>query len=205
MQTKIIPIDHPDAISQAIQVLSDGELLAFPTDTVYGLGAVIHNPDSIEGLYLTKERDRAKAIPVLLGKHSDLDSVAIKTSPEARRLAERFWPGPLTLVVPRHPSLPEVLSPYKTIGVRMPNHPSTLELLQRTGPLAVTSANLSGFPSTVTAQEVFEQLQGRIPLIIDGGRTPGGSPSTVVDCTSPQLVILRAGPLTEEDLLTVLE
>jgi L-threonylcarbamoyladenylate synthase len=87
----------------------------------------------------------------------------------------------------------------------MPNHPSTLELLQRTGPLAVTSANLSGFPSTVTAQEVFEQLQGRIPLIIDGGRTPGGSPSTVVDCTSPQLVILRAGPLTEEDLLTVLE
>jgi L-threonylcarbamoyladenylate synthase len=204
MQTTIVPIDHPAAISQALQVLREGGLVAFPTDTVYGLGAMIRNPRSIEGLYLTKERDSAKAIPVLLGDHSDLDGVAVNTSADARRLAEHLWPGPLTLVVPRHPTLPDILSPHPTIGVRMPNHPVALGLLRRTGPLAVTSANLSGFPSTTTVQEVFEQLQGRISLIIDGGRTPGGSPSTVVDCTGPELVILRSGPLTKEDLLSVL-
>jgi L-threonylcarbamoyladenylate synthase len=161
-------------------------------------------PESIARLYTTKGRSKQKAIPVLLGDVADLSQIAIRVPPNARRLAERFWPGPLTLVVPRHPSLPDILSPTATIGVRMPDHPIALGLLRRAGPLAVSSANISGQPSATTAEEVLEQLGGRISLIIDGGHTPGGSPSTVVRCTQTELVILRPGPITENDLKAVL-
>ena len=122
----------------------------------------------------------------------------------AMRLAQRFWPGPLTLVVAGHPSLPANLSPRPTVGVRMPDHPVALTLLRRAGPLAVTSANLSGAPNASTAQEVLAQLQGRVALILDGGKTPGGLPSTVLDCTGSQPVILRQGPITLEQIYAVL-
>jgi len=122
----------------------------------------------------------------------------------AHRLAGHFWPGPLTLVVARHPSLPDNLSPLPTVGVRMPDHPVALMLLNRAGPLAVTSANVSGAPSASSAQEVFDQLQGRIPLVLDGGPTPGGVPSTVVDCTGSEPMILRQGPITMDQLLEAL-
>jgi len=112
------------------------------------------------------------------------------------QLATRFWPGPLTLVVPKHPDLPEAVSASQTVGVRVPDHPAARVLLRAAGPLAVTSANRSGEASPVTAKEVMEQLGGRIPLIIDGGRTPGGIPSTVVNCLGIEPVILREGPLT---------
>jgi len=204
MGTIILPAEHPSAISQALRTLRAGDLVAFPTDTVYGLGALIHMPESIARLYTTKGRSKQKAIPVLLGDVADLSQIAIRVPPNARRLAERFWPGPLTLIVPRHPSLLDILSPTATIGVRMPDHPIALGLLRRAGPLAVSSANISGQPSTATAEEVLEQLGGRISLIIDGGHTPGGSPSTVVRCTQTELVILRPGPITENDLKAVL-
>jgi tRNA threonylcarbamoyl adenosine modification protein (Sua5/YciO/YrdC/YwlC family) len=138
---------------------------------------------------------------VLIGDETDLAQVAGALSDLAARLARRFWPGPLTLVVPAHPALPANLSPLPTVGVRMPDHPVALALLRRTGPLAVTSANLSGQPSARTAGEVFAQLNGRIPLILDGGESPGGLPSTVVDCTGGKPVILRQGPITPEQLL----
>jgi len=204
METIIIPAGHPSAISQALQTLHAGGLIAFPTDTVYGLGALIRIPGSIAQLYTTKGRSKQKAIPVLLGDVADFSRIAVHISANARRLAERFWPGPLTLVVPRHPSLPDILSPTATIGVRMPNHPTALGLLRKAGPLAVTSANISGQPSATTAEEVLEQLVGLISLIIDGGHTPGGSPSTVVRCTQTELVILRPGPITENNLKAVL-
>ncbi|MCK4726976.1 MAG: threonylcarbamoyl-AMP synthase [Anaerolineales bacterium] len=204
MGTIILPAEHPSAISQALKTLRAGDLVAFPTDTVYGLGALICIPESIARLYTTKGRSKQKAIPVLIGDVDDLSQIAIRVPPNARLLAKRFWPGPLTLVVPRHPSLPDILSPTATIGVRMPDHPIALGLLRRSGPLAVSSANISGQPSTATAEEVFEQLGGRISLIIDGGHTPGGSPSTVARCTQTELVILRPGPITEHDLKSVL-
>ncbi len=116
----------------------------------------------------------------------------------------RFWPGPLTLVVPKHPDLPAELSLHATIGVRMPDHPVALALLRVTGPLAVTSANRSGEASSVTAQEVVAQLGGRIELILDGGQTPGRISSTVVDCSGHAPVILRQGPISLEDLLQAL-
>ena len=200
MHTEILPPGYPQAILRAQALIQGGELVAFPTDTVYGLGAAINYPQAIDRLYAVKGRDTAKAIAVLIGSLDDLPQVACNMNQSALRLAERFWPGPLTLVLARQSGLPENLSPLPTIGVRMPDHPVALALLQQTGPLAVTSANLSGRSSTITAQQVYQQLGGLIPLIIDGGQTPGGQPSTVVDCTNPEPAILRAGPILFEDI-----
>lgn len=202
--TTVLPGRDPQAIQQAHATLLRGSLVAFPTDTVYGLGALVHNPTGIEQLYVVKGRQIDKAIPILLSDVSQLSQVAAQVDSRIMRLAERFWPGPLTLVVPRHPSLPEALSPYPTVGVRIPDHPLALALLQQTGPLATTSANLSNQPSATTAQQVLQQLSGRIPLILDGGRTPGGVSSTVVDCSGAELVILRPGPLSLDQLLEAL-
>ena len=199
--TQMISGDSPDAILRAIQVLRQGGLVAFPTDTVYGLAADAFRGECIEKLFVAKGRDSSKAIAVLVGDFSQLTQVAAQVSAIAERLAQRFWPGPLTLVVPRRPDLPAVLSPLPTVGVRMPDHPLALALLKLTGPLAVTSANISGASNPLTAKDVLQQLDGRIDLILDGGVTPGGVPSTVVDCTTTDLVILRQGPITREMML----
>ena len=199
--TRVVSSQDPQALAQAEQLLRAGGLAAFPTDTVYGLGAMLFDAQAIEQLYLVKGRDAAKAIAVLVGDEVALALVAGEISGVAARLAQRFWPGPLTLVVPAHPALPGNLSPLPTVGVRMPDHPVALALLHRAGPLAVTSANLSGQPSAANAAEVYAQLNGRIPFILDGGQTPGGQPSTVVDCTGRDLVILRQGPISMRQLM----
>ena len=204
MNTRVLAVTDMGAIQTALDILQEGGLVAFPTDTVYGLGALVAEPRSIEQLYVVKGREAAKAIPILIGDLGELALVAWEISWTAHRLAERFWPGPLTLVVPRQASLPESLSSLPTVGVRMPDHPAALALLHKTGPLAVTSANLSGQPSACTAQEVLDQLGGQIPLILDGGRTPGGVSSTVVDCSGPELVILRQGPVSMAELQSAL-
>lgn len=205
MKTKTLPADHANSLAAALQVLQAGDLVAFPTDTVYGVGALVQDATAIDKLYRVKGRNTEKAIPVLLGDMAQLPHIADDFGSIASRLAERFWPGPLTLVVSKNPSLPGILSPYPTIGIRMPDHPVALALLKAAGPLAVTSANLSGAGSVTTTQAVLVQLGGRIPLILDGGETPGGNPSTVVDCIGVEPVILRPGPLTIDDLLAALE
>jgi L-threonylcarbamoyladenylate synthase len=204
METRLIKTNHPQAIPTAVKLLQGGHLVAFPTDTVYGLGAQLFNPDAIEKIFQVKKREHLKAIPVLLNNPAELDQITSSMNILAHRLADHFWPGPLTLVVPGHPKLPANLSPLPTIGVRMPNHPDALALLEVSGPLAVTSANLSGQENARTAGQVYTQLAARIPLILDGGATPGGAPSTVVDCTGPEPIILRAGPITLEDIREVL-
>jgi L-threonylcarbamoyladenylate synthase len=200
METQILPSTDPQAIRLALEMLQGGGLVAFPTDTVYGLGALIQIPESIRALYTVKGRVADKAIPILLSSPEHIERVALAANPMARRLAEIFWPGPLTLVVSKRPDLPVELSSQATIGVRMPDHPVALALLRATGPLAVTSANRSGEASAVTAQEVVEQLGGRIELVLDGGQTPGGLSSTVVDCSGQAPVILRQGPITYADM-----
>lgn len=204
MNTMILPTGSPAeweaALVQAQQRLRSGGVVAFPTDTVYGVGARVDDAGAIAQLYRVKERELAKAIPVLVGDPVDLAQVAVQAGGYAARLAACFWPGPLTLVVPRNPVLPPVLGAEPTVGVRMPAHPLALALLRRTGPLAVTSANLSGQPNATTAGEVAAQLAGRIDLILDGGTTPGGVPSTVVDCTGTELRVLRVGPISTADL-----
>ena len=204
VKTTILPAEHPEAIQRSVDIIQRGEPIAFPTDTVYGLGADAFGAASIKKLFLVKERTASRAIPVLLGDIDHLSWVTAEMSYLALRLAEAFWPGPLTLVMPRHMSLPTIISPDETVGVRMPDHPVALTLLRQTGPLAVTSANISGAPSTRTAQALQEQLDGRIPLILDGGRTPGGIPSTVVACTGEEPLILRDGPISLDDISKML-
>ncbi len=204
MNTQIVDAHLPDAIQRALDVLKSGGLVAFPTDTVYGVGSLAFDGRAVESIYFAKDRPVEKAIPVLLGDAADLDKVASEVPAMARRLAARFWPGPLTLVIPKKPTLPESVSATDTVGVRVPDHPVARALLRVAGPMAVTSANISGQVSPSTAEEVLAQLGGRIGIILDGGKTPGGVPSTVVDCTGSELVILRAGPITLSEIKSIL-
>lgn len=200
MKTEILRAGYPSALSHAVDVLQHGGLVAFPTDTVYGLAALPFNGEYVEVLFSAKGRNNTRAIGILIGDYADLEKVVEHFDELADRLAHRFWPGPLTLVVKKRASLPAVLSPDNTIGIRMPDHPLALSLLRKIGPLAVTSANISGQENTNTADEVIQQLNGRVHLILDGGRTSGGIPSTVVDCTTPSLEILREGPISRKDI-----
>jgi L-threonylcarbamoyladenylate synthase len=204
MQTIILPTDRDDTIPRALEILGQGGLVAFPTDTVYGVGALAFDEKAVESIYAAKDRPVEKAIPILIGGPEDLDKVTVEVPPIAAKLAARFWPGPLTLVIPKHPNLPDVVSASPTVGVRVPDHPVARALLRAAGPMAVTSANISGQASPKNAEEVSRQLNGRIPLILDGGETPGGVPSTVVNCLGTEPVILREGPVTLEDIQFIL-
>lgn len=204
METIILPTDRDNSIPLALEILRQGGLVAFPTDTVYGVGAMAIDEKAVESIYAAKDRPIEKAIPILIGGPEDLDKVTVEVPPIAAKLAARYWPGPLTLVIPKHPNLPDVVSASPTVGVRVPDHPVARALLRAAGPMAVTSANISGQASPKTAEEVSRQLNGRIPLILDGGETPGGVPSTVVNCLGTEPVILREGPVTLEDIQFVL-
>ena len=204
IQTEIVLADDPKSIQRALEVLQKGGLVAFPTDTVYGLGALAFDGNAVEAIFLAKDRPIEKAIPVLIGDEADLEKVSNNISQIVYKLVSQFWPGPLTVVVPKKPTLPEAVSEAETVGVRVPDHQVARTLLHSTGPLAVTSANISGQPSPSTAQEVFEQLNGRIELIIDGGKTPGGVPSTLVDCTASEIRVLRQGPISLEQILSAI-
>jgi L-threonylcarbamoyladenylate synthase len=201
MKTEIIPATE---IGRALRILQSGGIVAFPTDTVYGLGAMAFNSNAIESIYTAKDRPIEKAIPILIGDLSDLDQVADDIPNMALRFASRFWPGPLTCIVPKKQTLPIAVSATQTVAVRIPDHPDARALLRAAGPLAVTSANISGQSSPSTAQEVYDQLKGHIPLILDGGKTKGGIPSTLVDCTGETPIILREGPITLTELIAAL-
>jgi L-threonylcarbamoyladenylate synthase len=196
METIILPISDPNALISALEILTGGGLVAFPTDTVYGIGAMAYDANAVGEIYIVKGRGLEKAIPVLIGDFEQIERVTVGTNRLIQRLAERFWPGPLTIIVPRNPNIPDAVTSYPTVGIRMPDFNPTRELLRLTGPLAVTSANISGQGSPSTAAGVEAQLGGRIPLILDGGVTPGGTPSTLVDCTENEQKIIREGPIS---------
>jgi L-threonylcarbamoyladenylate synthase len=160
------------------------------------VGALVQREQAVQRLYTIKGRSADKAIAVLVARSDDLTSIAAQLMPSAQKLALLFWPGSLTLVVPRHPNLPTAVSSLPTVGVRMPDHEWLRRLLEETGPLAVTSANRSGEPNPLNSRDVMEQLGGHIELIIDGGTVSGGVPSTVVDCTGASPLVLREGPVT---------
>jgi len=205
METKVLSAEK-EAIGVAARILAEGGLVAFPTDTVYGVGAHALQPDAVERIYTAKIRPRDKAIPILLAKPDDLVLVAEGITETAWLLAERFWPGGLTLVLPRKANVPDVVSAGgPTVAVRVPDHPVPLALIAALGtPLAATSANLSGHPSPVTAQEVKAELGGRIELILDGGQCPCGIPSTVLDLSADPPTVLRAGAIAVEEIKAAL-
>lgn len=204
MQTEVLSASSSGAIARALTILHAGGLVAFPTDTVYGVGALAFDGKAIESIYIAKDRPIEKAIPILISDTGELDKVAVEIPKAAYKLASRFWPGPLTILVSKRSDLPDSVSATSTVGVRVPDHEIARALLRAAGPMAVTSANISGSQSPVSAEEVYQQLGGRIPLIIDGGRTPGGVPSTLVDCTAPSLNVLREGPVGMEELRSAL-
>ena len=195
VKTEVVPAADPSAIRYAADVLRHDGLVAFPTDTVYGVGAAAFKGEVVLRLYPLKGRSAEKAIAVLIAGPAELARIAATVSPEVELLAAAFWPGALTLVVPKQEAVPAAVSPTGTVGVRVPNHSVALALLQVTGPLAATSANRSGEPSAVTPGQVLAALDGRIDLLIDGGRCPGGLASTVVDCTLSPPCVLRQGPI----------
>jgi L-threonylcarbamoyladenylate synthase len=194
MKTRLLQAESPGAVEEAAAALGRGELVAFPTDTVYGLAA---GHDHVRKLYVAKERPKEKRISVLLSDATNLDASA-QVTPAARALAEAFWPGPLTLVL---------VAPRRgTLAFRVPDHPMARRLIAASGGgLPVTSANRSGGQDARTAQEVLDQLDGRIALVLDGGTTPGGVPSTVVDCTTDHIKILREGAIGSAQIQRALQ
>lgn len=204
--TLTLPASSQEALERAAGLVRQGLVVAFPTDTVYGVGCDPWQPDAIERLFLAKQRPYEMAIPVLVANHMAVHQVAQNLGEAFEILAQRFWPGELTLIVPRRKAVPDRLcAGGPTVAVRMPNHAMLLHLLEILGgALAVTSANLSGHPSPCIADQVREQLSGRIPLILDGGQCSGGVASTIIDCVSQPPILLRTGNLSLEILRTVL-
>lgn len=189
-----------EQLEKGVAILKNGGVIAFPTDTVYGLGAAINISTAVERVYRIKERPRQMALPLLLADLSQLEEVAISIPTSARILAEKFWPGPLTLVLPKSKAVSDIVSGSKTVAVRISNHPIPTTLVRGVGKaITGTSANRSGQPSALTAEEAHAQLGDKVDLIIEGD-CPGGIESTIVDLSGETPVILRPGALPTEAL-----
>jgi L-threonylcarbamoyladenylate synthase len=203
--TTWLPIDAPEAPARAAETIRAGGLVVLPTDTVYGVAADPWQPEAVAALYAAKDRPPARAISVLLAGEADAAQVAREVPPPAKKLAAAFWPGPLTIALPRLESVPEIVSSLPTIGVRVPDHDGTRAIIRACGGvLAVTSANRSGQADSLTARQAADALGDRVALVLDGGRCPGGVPSTVVDLSGGALRIVRPGPIDEAALRAAL-
>jgi L-threonylcarbamoyladenylate synthase len=191
-------------LDAAAAAIGRGELVLLPTDTVYGVGADAFTPSAVTGLLAAKNRGRAMPVPVLIGEASTLAGLVLNLPPVATELAQAFWPGGLTLVVEHAPSLAWDLGDAEgTVAVRLPDDDVARDLLRRTGPLAVSSANRSGRPAATTAQEAVEQLGAHATVALDGGPRTSSGASTIVDCTAPTPRVLRIGALSIERLREV--
>ncbi|MCJ7790970.1 MAG: L-threonylcarbamoyladenylate synthase [Dehalococcoidia bacterium] len=188
-------------IEKGVKILQMGGVIAFPTDTVYGLGADAFNSTAVERIYEIKNRPKHRQLPLLIADVERLTTLAEPIPEIAWFLARRFWPGGLTLVLPKTDSVPAYLASEPTIAVRVPNHPVCRALIQHLGnPIIGTSANISGQPAALTAEEVGQQLGGKIDLVINGGKCPGGKESTVVDVTCESPIILRQGIIPSHEI-----
>lgn len=200
-------VDNSENYTQAVDLLNSGEIVAFPTETVYGLGAVATNEQAVKKIFAAKGRPSDNPLIVHIGTVEEVSLYTTNISEVARKCMDAFWPGPLTLVMHAKPNVlaPSVTAGLDTVGIRMPDHPVALELLQTLKkPLAAPSANRSGKPSPTKAEHVFEDLQNIIPCILDGGMTGIGLESTVLDVTLDTPVILRPGGVTKEMLEAVI-
>lgn len=196
-----------DVMEQAGKLIAEGELVAFPTETVYGLGGDALDPDASRKIYAAKGRPSDNPLIVHIADFDDMKRVAREVPEQAKKLADAFWPGPLTMIVWKSDAVPEATTGgMQTVAVRMPNHPVALELIRRSGCLiAAPSANTSGRPSPTEAQHVAEDLSGKIAMILDGGPVGIGIESTIIDLTEEKPMILRPGYITPEMLSQVLQ
>lgn len=210
MKTEVIKIDSKhmnlEEIQRAGKLLAKGELVAFPTETVYGLGGDALNPKAAGKIYAAKGRPSDNPLIVHIAEVSDLERIVKEVPDQAKKLAEAFWPGPLTMIFWKKDQVPDATTGgMNTVAVRMPNHPVALELIRQSGCLiAAPSANTSGRPSPTEAAHVAEDMDGRIPMILDGGSVNIGIESTIIDLTEDIPMVLRPGYITPEMLSEVL-
>lgn len=210
MKTIVYKIDSDNIDSVKMQeagnLIAAGELVAFPTETVYGLGGDALHPEAAKKIYEAKGRPSDNPLIIHIAEVSDLERVAREVPPQAKLLADAFWPGPLTMIVWKKEEVPYATTGgLDTVAVRMPNHPVALELIRRSGKLiAAPSANTSGRPSPTEASHVEGDLDGRIAMILDGGPVGIGIESTIIDLTEPVPMVLRPGYITPEMLAEVL-
>jgi tRNA threonylcarbamoyl adenosine modification protein (Sua5/YciO/YrdC/YwlC family) len=194
------------AVEAAALAIQQGELIVLPTDTVYGVGADAFDPVAVRGLLAAKGRGRNMPPPVLVSSATTLDALAVRVPGYARALVEEFWPGPLTLVCHQQSSLQWDLGDSRgTVAVRMPDDEVALAILERTGPLAVSSPNKTGMPAATDADQAIEMLGEDVDVVVDGGTSRGGEASTIIDVTGSQGRVLRLGALSLEQLNAVLE
>ena len=192
-------------IEKGVFILKSGGIVAFPTDTVYGLGASVSIPEAVARVYAVKARPRNIPLPLLLARVSQIEDVAESVPPLAWRLARKFLPGALTLVLYKSRAVPDIVTAGgMTVAIRIPAHPVPVALASGLdAPLLGTSANLSGRPSALTAGEVYTQLGEQIDLVIDGGQSPGSRESTIVDVTGEVPLVLREGAIALSELKQV--
>ncbi len=192
------------ALDEAVNAIGRGALIVLPTDTVYGIGTDAFSTAGVAALLAAKGRSRQSPPPVLVPDHRTLAALTVETPAAVQTLAEKFWPGALTIICQAQPALTwDLGETHGTVAVRMPNHPAALALLRRTGPLAVSSANITGAKPARTAAAAQAQLGESVAVYLDAGDAPGGVPSTIIDATGPELTVLRAGALTLEELQEV--
>ena len=189
-----------EAVETGVEVLKNHGVVAYPTDTLYGLGAAFNDLEAVERVFDIKGRSRNAALPLLVASPSDVEQVAVGLTHQAEKLMEAFWPGPLTLVVPSSQTTPDLVTGGRgTVAVRMPDHPVPQALVRRLGcPITGTSANPTGGSDPATAEDVRRALGDRVDCVIDGGSAPIGQPSTVIDLTGKRPRLIRAGALTVE-------
>lgn len=187
-----------EGLARACEILRAGGVVAYPTETYYGLAVDPFNPAALARLFTLKGRSPDKPVLLIIDNSSQLSGLVSEIPPVFTIPMQQFWPGPLTLVFPGAVSLPEMLTGYRgTIGVRVSSHPVARELVRAFGlPVTATSANLSGYPPAITAGGVREQLGGKVDAVIDGGETPGGLGSTLLDCCEGKLRLLRDGAIS---------
>ncbi len=201
MKTQIV---SPEDLSQAVSFLKKGCPIAFPTETVYGLGAPVFDRKAIEKVFAIKERPSDNPLIVHVSSLNQVEQIAQNLPPIFFELVEKYWPGPLTLVVEKKPLVPEIVSAgLSSVAIRMPSDLIARRLIEEVGPLVAPSANLSGRPSPTSAEDVFEDLDGKIPLIIDGGRCSCGIESTVLSLVAEVPTLLRPGVITLEGVLEI--
>ena len=203
MQTIVIKNDD---LSYAAEVILRGGLVAVPTDTVYGLAGNGLNADAVAAIYEVKGRPTIKPLILLVPDLNAAELFCADIPEAAYKLAEAFWPGPLTLILPRRNTVPDIVTAGgETVGVRAPNHPKTLELMRTTGlPLAAPSANISDMPSAKSAEDVLAYFDGKIDCVIDGGVCALGFESTIIDLSTELFKIVRHGALAEEEIVRAL-
>ena len=202
--TPIISDSNNNSINISVKILTNGGLIAFPTDTVYGIGALFTNTSAVKRMYDAKSRALNKAIPILVGSFSDAWSLAKDLSPSASNLAKAFWPGPLSIVVNKSDSVPTIVAPGSTVALRSPNHSWLLQLLNLVGPLAVSSANKSGKSESISYSEVKKSFRNELDLIVSANTNRPSLPSTVVDCSVNPPKILREGPISSASIKTAM-